>query len=99
MTNTVANTILQQLGGSRFLVMTGAKNLIGSDDSLTMKIGSNAAGVTHVRITLTKFDTYRMEFLKVRGTKITTLFGTSDLVYAEDLRRIFTAHTGLDTSL
>ena len=36
----VANTILAQLGGGHFLVMTGAKNLVGSDNSLSMRLNS-----------------------------------------------------------
>ncbi len=74
---TVAETILQQLGGQRFIVMTGAKNLMSDDSrergSLIFKVGHNDQGVTHVRITLTNNDTYRMEFMKVRGLKCTTL--------------------------
>ena len=35
---TVANTILQQLGGNKFRVMTGAKNFVGSNDALTFRL-------------------------------------------------------------
>lgn len=96
---TVATTILAQLGGNRFVAMTGAKNLLGSANSLTMKIGSNASGVTHVRITLTAMDDYQMEFLKVRDTKPPQPIAFAEGVYAEDLARIFTAKTGLETRL
>ena len=34
----VAETILSQLGGNRFRVMTGAKNFAATDNSLRMRI-------------------------------------------------------------
>ena len=50
---TVARTILDQLGGARFVAMTGAREFVGSADSLTFKIGVNPKRVTQVRVTLT----------------------------------------------
>lgn len=98
----IAQTILAQLGGNKFLAMTGARNLVGDAHcergSLSFKVGKNANGVTHVRITLTTADLYRVESLKVRGMTIATL-ATADGVYADQLRATFTAQTGLDTSL
>lgn len=38
---TVANEILRQLGGNKFLVMTGANHLIGDTYSLSMKLPRN----------------------------------------------------------
>ena len=52
----VANTILRQLGGHRFKIMTGAKNLIGDENSLTFKVASPIC--THVKITLNGLDLY-----------------------------------------
>lgn len=97
---TVAKTILQQLGGNRFLVMTGAKNLVGSENSLAMKInGRNGAGkkVSHVRITLTPEDTYTVETMNVYGSKVTTV-NTRLNVYCDSLRESFESLTGLYTS-
>jgi hypothetical protein len=91
-----ATTILEQLGGSRFVAMTGSKNFVGSSDSLSFKVGSNAKKVTHCRIQLMPSDTYTVTFLKIRGTKVETL-ATDENVYAEDLEAIFTAGTGLYT--
>ncbi len=34
----VATTILEQLGGARFTMMTGAKNFVGSPNSLLMRL-------------------------------------------------------------
>jgi len=99
---TVAQTILTQLGGRMFIVMTGSKNFLGSEKSLTMKIGSNGKRVTHVIVTLTPADTYDMEFLRVRSTKNGI---TRDLVksvcgvYCDQLQDEFAAATGLYTRL
>ena len=43
---TVARSILDQLGGARFVAMTGAREFVGSADSLTFKIGVNPKHVT-----------------------------------------------------
>jgi hypothetical protein len=44
----VAQTIRDQLG-NRFCVMTGAKDFVGSERSLSFRIGRNIRNVTHVR--------------------------------------------------
>jgi hypothetical protein len=95
---TVANEILKQLGNGRFIAMTGAKNLVGSETALTFGIMRNEKKVTHVRITLNIMDLYDVEFLACRGINCKTL-ETVNGVYAEDLQRTFTASTGLDTHL
>lgn len=103
-TKTVAETILAQLGGQRFVAMTGARNLMSDDSrglgSLTMKLPRQMTrdGITHVRITLQINDTYKVDFMKVRGVNCATLQSCLN-VYAEDLQRIFTEVTGLDTHL
>lgn len=98
MTLQVANTILAQLGGNRFVAMTGATNLLGGNNTLSMKIGRNEKKVTHVRIALTPADEYHVEFLNIRGMKITRT-ALREHVQVEDLRRVFTTETGLVTSL
>ena len=96
---TVANTILQQLGGNQFRAMTGARDLTGTDNSLTVKLGKmSGVKTSHIRVTLDPSDTYTVEFLAVRGTSIKTLSTHSD-VYAENLRGLFERETGLRTSL
>lgn len=43
MTNTmIAETILQQLGGNKFVVMTGAKNFVALENGIKFNIGRNA---------------------------------------------------------
>jgi hypothetical protein len=68
MTSQAAQTILTQLGGNKFLAMTGASNLLGGENVLSFKIGRNPAKVSHVRITLTAMDDYQVEFLNIRGS-------------------------------
>ena len=98
-TLTVANTILAQLGGSRFQAMTGATNLLADASSLTFKLGRfTGLKVTHVRVTLDASDAYRVEFLAVRGSGVKVCHDV-DGVHAEELRRVFETTTGLRTSL
>lgn len=104
----VATTILDQLGGNKFIVMTGSKNFIADseNDSLTMKLARNEGKATHLRITLTPMDVYKMEWLKVSNpTKRNGYTGgvatieETDGVYCDDLARLFTEFTGLYTQL
>ena len=98
----VAQTILQQLGGNKFLVMTGAKNLVNhsKENALSFKLPSKFAtdGINYVKITLQPNDTYTMEFGKVWGVKYKVIH-TVEGVYCDMLQTIFTDKTGLDTSL
>lgn len=95
----VAQTILAQLGGNRFLVMTGARNLVGRPDGLSFKVGSNAKKVSHVRVTLEASDLYTVEFLSIRGTQAPRTLARRAGVYADSLQAVFTTETGLDTRL
>ena len=64
----VAKTILQQLGGNKFIAMTGAKNFGSSKNSLQFKIGKNSKSISHIIITLKSSDLYDVEFIRMRGT-------------------------------
>lgn len=94
----VSQTILQQLGGTRFMSMTGAKNFLTTDNGLTMKVGKNAKGVSHIKITLVN-DLYNIEALSIRGFNEPKSKGQFEGVHAENLRSAFTTLTGLETSL
>lgn len=96
---TTAQTILEQLGGSRFVAMTGARNLLATDKGLQFKIGRGATNkATNVRVTLDASDTYTVEFFAVRGLDVRKV-SEHALVYADGLRRLFTAETGMQTGL
>ena len=96
----VAATILKQLGGQRFIAMTGAKDLVAVDKGLQFGLRGGLAkdGINKVRVTLTPWDTYDVDFYKVRGTKVTTVRSLSH-IYAGDLQPAFQNATGLDTRL
>jgi hypothetical protein len=91
-------TVIEQLGGSRFIAMTGAKNFGTTDNALSFKIGRNARGVSHVRVTLDPSDTYTVEFLKVRKLHVTVAETCTD-IYCDSLQDCFTRNTGMDTHL
>ena len=96
----VAQTILAQLGGRKFIAMTGSKDFIGSDTKLQFKVGKNPNKVTNYRITLDPSDTYTVESLKWNGRKLDmqTVSSHSD-VYCDMLQSVFTDDTGLFTRL
>lgn len=99
-TATIAQTILQQIGGNSFAAMTGAKNFVAGSNMLQFDIGRGATNKANkVRITLDTSDTYNMEFFYLRGVVCKTCAGHTDGIYADQLQATFTRCTGLDTHL
>lgn len=110
MTNTVANTIYQQLGGGRFTAMTGAKNFVAYDNGIKFSIGRNASKANIVKITLNSLDLYDVEFIKytpfnfnvktgkIREEKSETV-AKAESIYNDMLQDVFTSITGLYTHL
>lgn len=101
---TVARTILDQLGGGRFIVMTGAKNFIGDERSLTFKIGKNCNNINYVRIVYNRIpDHYNMEFYRASVSKKTgpqkKEVARYDGIFFDQLQPLFTKTTGMDTHL
>jgi hypothetical protein len=94
----IATTILSQLGGKRFIAMTGAKNLLAHKDGLSFRLPRCQQGINYVKITLTALDLYTLEFGSIRKDTY-TIRATECDIYAEDLTDVFTATTGLQTSL
>lgn len=94
----VGQTILDQFGGNRFVVMTGARGFVVSDDALSFTIPKNKSRANKVRVTLMPNDTYTVEFFK-STPRVFEALRTVEHVYADSLRSIFTAFTGLETSL
>ena len=92
-------TILRQLGGNRFVAMTGAKNLgTSTKKDLSFSIGRNAKGVTHVIIKLTSADLYDVEFINMRGAKRKVIKKVKG-VYGDMLPKIFKKYTGMNVRL
>jgi hypothetical protein len=99
MTHEVAATILQQLGGRRFMAMTGVKQCVGSADALSFSIPMRTRNTANkCRITLTPMDVYTVEFFRynTRTLELTAL-DTHEDVYADMLQDVFTQATGLYT--
>jgi len=94
---TIANTILIQLGGNRFIAMTGAKYFTCDNKSLSFQFPSKT-GANCCRITLNSMDTYDLEFKRVSGAKVTTI-KTHEGIYDTILRDVFAEQTGLCLSL
>ena len=102
----VATTILQQLGGNKFIAMTGAKRFYGDENSLSFALiktpGFAKKGINFVKITLMPDDTYKMEFNKIIwGNGFPTIKPIQEYtdVYWDQLQELFTEATGLYTHL
>lgn len=106
----ITTTMLNQLGGKRFIAMTGSKNFLFADVTetnpkvwLRMDLTKNAAGVNRLKIYYNPDDTYTMEFYKQVITKDFEVkiskTQTFENIYCDQLQEIFTQVTGLYTSL
>jgi len=107
---TVATTILEQLGGNKFIVMTGAKNLLADKNSLSMRLPRNMSKANNLKITLNGMDLYDMEFTNFNagGFNIKTgktrpmrndIIEKVEDIYCDQLQDIFTSVTGMYTHL
>jgi len=95
---TVAVDIFEQIGGYKFIAMTGAYNLCSDNKSLSMHLKGRKTNL--LTITLDEHDTYIMHFRKYKESDLTVKdVAKFEGVYAEDLQRIFTETTGLLTNL
>lgn len=98
----VAQTILQQLGGRKFIAMTGARNFLGDANSLSFRLPGGGGfckdGINYVKITLDANDTYSMDFRKIRGSQVKSVDVFSGL-YFDMLQETFARITGLRVSL
>lgn len=107
---TIADTILEQLGGNRFLTMTGANHLLSDGNTLRMNLPKNASKANRLWVTLDPDDTYTMNFFKFTAGKLNKkdFSWTNDKrveikeikgVYCDMLQNIFTSVTGMRTYL
>ena len=108
----IATIILQQLGGKRFIVMTGAKDFTTIDNGLRFKIGRNGSKANMVEIKLNGLDLYDIEFIAYRPYSIKVdhkrcevreipekreVIRKFDDCYCDMLQDIFTETTGFYT--
>ena len=96
----IAKTILAQLGGNRFIVMTGAKQFVAIEQGLMFTLPARLAklGINKVRVELAASDTYTMTALKVnarQGDAIEVLQESG--VYCDQLEQTFEDLTGVYT--
>ncbi|EBZ4888481.1 hypothetical protein EZW88_24480 [Salmonella enterica subsp. enterica serovar Bredeney] len=101
MSKEIAVETLNQLGGNKFIAMTGAKNFVWLEKSgLIFKLPSDFArnGINLVRIKLEPSDTYNIEFLKSRGASLKSI-ASFEIIYCDQLQEIFTVTTGRYTHL
>ncbi len=100
---TVATEILNQLGGRRFIMMTGAKNILGDKDSLifTLPRGTTRNKANTVVIKLDAMDTYTVTFYKASANAAVQckVMGQFEGIYNDMLVKLFETETGLYTSL
>ena len=90
--------IIAQLGGGRFIAMTGAKDFFIGPKGMVFKIGRNSKSVNYVRINLNSMDTYDIEFIFTRAGK-DKIKSTAKGVYADQLRDTFEQHTNLSVRM
>ena len=108
----VAEQILLQLGGRRFVAMTGSSHFLADEDSLSMRLIRNQSGANRLRITLRGDDLYDMSFFyyrlpqyRVRNGKVVETpemhreIKTYEGVFCDQLRELFTEVTGLETQM
>jgi hypothetical protein len=89
----VAQTILAQLGGNQFIVLTGAKNFVGGENFLQFRFGRGEG----MRITLNGSDLYDVDHYVIRGMEVKDK-GREEGLYADMLKDMFERRTGLFVS-
>ena len=105
----VPQIILQQLGGQKFIVMTGCKNFVGDKNKLRMTIPKNMSKANRLDITL-RNDLYDMRFYKYSAPRMdkktfqyidekVVEVASFEGVYADMLCNLFTEVTGMYTRL
>lgn len=95
----IAKTILDQMGGNRFAVMTGSKQFVALQNGLKMKLTRNKANAQYLTITLNAMDTYDMQFFSIDKNFNIKIKQNVEGIYNDQLQRIFTQVTGLYTRL
>lgn len=94
----IARTILQQLGGNAFMVITGSKSPVAVENGLSIRLARNNSGANVLKIVLTPEDLYDVEFVYV-STRGLSVKKRVEGVYFDQLQDIFEQTTGLYTTL
>lgn len=105
-----ADIILQQMGGHRFVAMTGCSHFVSDGDTLRMSIPKNGSRANRLYITLDTDDTYTMRFFRYTAPKLSRKtfefvgekveeVKTYTGVYFDQLQELFTEVTKMYTRL
>ena len=97
----VVETILEQMGGNKFMVMTGARPFVHGPHMLTFKLPTNQSKANYLDVIHNPGkDLYTMTFRRVsnRGMDSKNLVEYDD-VYADQLQPMFEKVTGMYTTL
>ena len=101
MSNPVVDTILAQLGGNKFFVMTGATPLSHTDRALEFKINGRHPQhgmINRLRVELAGDDTYTVTVYRFRKLDYRQI-DRKPGVFVESLRSTIETLTGLFVSL
>ena len=93
-----ASETIKQLGGNRFIAMTGAKNFAFGPLGIGFKIGRNCKSINYIRINLNGLDLYDIEFIRIRKSNLKVINKLTN-IYNDQLQGVFTDYTGLNTYL
>ena len=96
---TVARMILDQLGGHKFRVMTGAKNFLDHGDALSMRLGRNSSNSNYLKVSLNSMDLYDVRFSKLTRKIEEKSVKEYNGVYNDSMVEVFEKHTGMYTKL
>jgi len=96
---TIGRTILEQLGGNKFVAMTGAKHFVGFGNGVQFAIGRNISRSNCIVITQNGKDLYDVAFWRFTPKTGMAMLSIYKDVGVEDLRGTFTAYTGMYCTL
>lgn len=114
MNKEIAATILEQLGGRRFMMMTGIKEFCTMNgNNLCMRLGRNMSKANQLRIEYDYGkDLYTMRFIRYTAPGITVKTGKAifreekisevrvfEDVFCDQLEELFREVTGLETRM
>jgi hypothetical protein len=97
----VAEEILRQFGGNKFIAMTGSWSFAGGPDSLSFRVPNAKKKIRGVMVKLMPNDLYEVRFVSQKPFPDCEVYDVAkyDNVFCDMLQELFTKETGLYTSL
>ena len=92
----VALEILRQLGGNRFIAMTGARNFVCDNNGMGFRLPGTMTKnrINFIDIMLNAMDTYDIEFKSIWGNHI-KIIERIEGIYNDGLQDVIADRTGL----